>query len=72
MSKDTTAVQTRGFFWLKPFTASVMIGGRAVVVERKGLNPCCQPVRRAEGGVTKGRRRRSRILIAGDKKEIGR
>ena len=65
------AVRSGGFWLLKPWAIVVVNGMRAVVVEWSGLKPCCVGT---DGSVfvMSGRISRSRILLAGHSREIGR
>ena len=60
-----------GFCWLKPVATVWEIGSKAVVVECRGLKPCWESLE-GKAAVREGRRRRSRTLIAGHRREMGR
>lgn len=71
MSMAVAMVRLGGLRWLKPSAILVTRGRRAVMVERRGRNPCwdshgCKKALRV------GRMRRSRILATWLRREIGR
>jgi hypothetical protein len=68
MSRETIPVC---FSRLKPLATAVTMRKTAVVVNLKGQKPCWEEERGREGGFIKGRRRCSRILTAGERREMG-
>ena len=70
MSKAATTVR-RGFFLLKPSITVVERGRRAEVVEWTGRKPCWWSAG-FRWVVRSGRRRRSRTLTIGERREMGR
>ena len=69
-SIDTVTVLCGGLGWLKPRATLCVSGRSAVVVEWFGRKPCCVSERGRE--LSSGRRRRSRILTAGQRRDMGR
>ena len=65
------AVREAGLRWLKPEATSVESGRRAVEVECMGRKPCWERLG-GRAALRKGRARRSRILEAGHRREMGR
>ena len=71
MSTAMAAVRRGGFWLLKPWATFVVSGRSAVVVEWRDLKPCCVGM----SGIVfvmSGRISLSRILLAGQSREIGR
>ena len=71
ISTQTSPVLSAGLRWLKPLVTVVTKGISAVMVERSGRNPCWLGFGLSDD-VNAGRRRRSKTLNSGHKREIGR